>query len=285
VGLPFIICCQRNLLSNPSLSLITLNRSNFPFKLIFLYRTHVNLTVGAAATAIAVNTTLAFGAQKPRIKAIAFDAFPIFDPGPVFALVNSLFPEKGVALTNTWRATQFDYSWLRTTAGQYADFWKVTEDALVFAARKNEVELSAANREQLMEAYLHLNAWPDVLPALKVLKQQGIKMCFLSNFTAAMLNANIKNAGLEGYFDAVLSTDKVKMFKPSPVAYQMAIDNLKLKKEEIAFAAFAGWDAVGAKWFGYPSYWVNRQNNPLDELNILPDDSGKDLTGLINFVK
>lgn len=249
-------------------------------------RSFINLAAGGiAATTLLGMSPMSFAAEKSKIKAIAFDAFPIFNPKPVFDTVTGLYPDKAVALINTWRTAQFEYTWLRTTAGQYKNFLEVTEDALVFAAKKNDSDLTVASREQIIEAYHHLSIWPDVLPVLKTLKEMGIRLCFLSNFTEDMLSSNIKNNQLDGYFEHLLSTDRVKAFKPSPVAYQMGIDTLKLKKEEIAFAAFAGWDAVGAKWFGYPTYWVNRQNIPLDELNAVPDANAKDLTGLLSFIK
>lgn len=222
---------------------------------------------------------------EKRIKAIAFDAFPIFDPRPIFNKLDELFPEKGAAISNSWRTAQFEYTWLRNSGNQYADFWKVTDDALKFAAIKNGVVMTDTTRNQILDQYLYLKAWPDVEPSLKTLKQQGFKIAFLSNFTEQMLRANIKSAGLDGYFDEVLSTDRVKAFKPSPRAYQMAMDIFKFRKEEIAFAAFAGWDAVGAKWFGYPTYWVNRQNAPLDELSARPDGEGNNLKGLLDFVR
>ena len=56
------------------------------------------------------------------------------DPRPIFALAEQLFPNKGTALGNAWRTRQCEYTWLRSVAQRYADFWKVTEDALVFAA-------------------------------------------------------------------------------------------------------------------------------------------------------
>src|ERR1700743_3208817 len=226
---------------------------------------------GIAATTLLSTPILSLAAEKTKIKAIAFDAFSIFDLRPVFALVNSLYPDKGMALSNTWRTAQFEYTWLRTTAGQYKNFWQVTEDALIFAAKKTGVDIAMGDRKKIMESYLNLNAWPDVLPTLKALKEMDIRLCFLSNMTTEMLSANSKNAKLEGYFEYLLSTDRVKAFKPSPAAYQMGIDTLKLKKEEIAFAAFAGWDAVGAKWVGYPTFWANRQNIILDELSVKPD--------------
>ena len=68
-------------------------------------------------------------------------------------------------------------------------------------------------------------------------------------------------------------------------AYRMAIRSFGLRKEEIAFAAFAGWDAAGAKWFGYPTFWVNRGQAVQEELGAIPDGVGKDLNDLAAFVQ
>ena len=48
--------------------------------------------------------------------------------------------------------------------------------------------------------------------------------------------------------------------------------------------AFAGWDVAGAKWYGYPTFWVNRLGAPLEELGEIPNGSSRDLSGLIEFV-
>ena len=110
-------------------------------------------------------------------------------------------------------------------------------------------------------------------------------MAFLSNFTAAMLDQAVKNSSLEGIFDDHLSTDRVRAFKPDPQAYRMAMSAFGLRKEEIAFAAFGAWDAVGAKWFGYPTFWVNRAHVAAEELGTVPEGAGKDLNDLAAFVQ
>lgn len=240
---------------------------------------------GLTATGLSAGPLHSLIKPEKKIRAIAFDGFPIFDPRPVFALVNSLYPEKGAALSNTWRTKQFEYSWLRTAAGQYRDFWQVTEDALVCAARETGVTLSDANRKQLMEQYLVLNTWPDVLPVLQTLRQNGLRLCFLSNLTNQMLHSSAKHAGIENYFEHIISTDVAKTYKPSPAAYQLGIDELKLAKEEILFVASAGWDATGAAWFGYPNFWVNRTGAVSEELTVSPDGIGKTLTELLSFIK
>jgi 2-haloacid dehalogenase len=219
------------------------------------------------------------------IKAIAFDAFPIFDPRPVFALVDELFPERGAELSNIWRTKQFEYTWLRTLSGSYQDFWQVTGDALAFAAKTLKIELTAGNRDRLMQAYLELRCWPDVPAALLTLKDAGLRLAFLSNMTARMLEAGIRNSRLEGAFDEVLSTDRVQAYKPDPRAYRMGADAFGVKREQVVFAAFAGWDAAGAKAFGYPTFWVNRQSQPLEELGVVPDGSGRNLADLVSFCR
>ena len=237
----------------------------------------------ALAGAATLAAPAGFAATRP-IKAIAFDGFPITDPRPVFAKVEELFPGKGRALSEAWRTRLFEYTWLRTLGGRYADFWHVTEQSLIFAAKASGIDLAAEQRDVLMQTWLGLKAWPDVAPALEELKGAGIRMAFLTNLTETMLDAVVKNSALEGFFEPHLSTDRVKAFKPDPRAYQMGPDAFKLKKEEIAFAAFAGWDAAGAKWFGYPTFWVNRAQTPVEELDAVPDGAGSGMADLVKFV-
>ncbi len=224
------------------------------------------------------------GRPSESVKAIAFDAFPVLDPRPVFALAESLFPGKGADLAAAWRTRQFEYTWLRTMSRRYVDFWHVTEDALVFAANMLKLDLTANHRVRLMDAYLKIRCWPDAPAALHSLKDKGIRLAFLSNLTAEMLHAGIRNSGLEQIFDHVLSTDRVGAFKPDPRAYRMGVDAFGLKPQEILFAAFAGWDAAGAKTFGYPTFWVNRQGQPAEELGVTADHAGASLNDLVRFV-
>jgi len=239
---------------------------------------------GGIVAHLGVSGVVAPRVLQPRIKAVAFDAFPIFDPRPVFGLAERLFPGRGAALSDAWRTRQFEYQWLRAIAGQYADFLQATEAALEFAAKRLELELTPGRRSRLMQAYLELRAWTDVPPALAALKDAGLRLGLLSNMTFAMLEAGIRNSGLDGVFDQVVSTDQIRTYKPDPRAYQLAIDAFGLEREEILFAAFAGWDAAGAKWFGYPTFWVNRLDFPAEELGVEPDGVGRGMADLVGFV-
>lgn len=250
-------------------------------------RTFVGLLAGGVAAGLAgvhaASHAASDSARARPYKAIAFDAFPIFDPRPIFKLAETLFPGKGAELSNAWRTRQFEYQWLRALSGRYADFWQATEEGLVFAAKGMQLDLTADKRDQLMQAYLQLNAWPDVPAVLKRLKEAGMRLAFLSNMTRAMLEANTRHAGLDGLFEHVLSTDQARSYKPDPKAYELGVKTLRLKREEILFAAFAGWDVAGAKWYGYPTFWVNRLGSAPEELGVAADAVGTGLEDLARF--
>jgi 2-haloacid dehalogenase len=221
---------------------------------------------------------------EPRIKAVAFDYFVIFDPMSVVPVVEKEFPGKGVEFTRAWQSKQFEYAFLRSIAGKYADFFEVTGDALEFTARSMSLSLSPGARTRLLNSYLNLKAWPDTIAALKKLRSSGIRIITIANFSSAMLRANADNAGITALFDELLSTEVNKTFKPDPKAYELGLKRLHLKKEEIVFAAFGGWDVFGAKSFGYRTYWVNRFSVPEERLGLAPDGSSSSLDGLLKFV-
>jgi len=248
-------------------------------------RSFLQLVAGTAvASAAFPAASLADNVNRAEFKAVAFDAFPIFDPRPIAAVAESLLPGNGQALMNVWRTRQFEYQWLRALAGRYVDFLQATHDSLIFAASQLRLEISSATQEQLMAPWSNLQVWPDAAGVVKVLHDAGLRLAFLSNMTSRMLTDGLRNARLDGMFDAILSTDQIRSYKPDPRAYQMGVDSLGLRKEEVLFVAFAGWDVAGAKWFGYPTFWANRMGAPQEELGIQADAVGSDLSALLDVV-
>jgi 2-haloacid dehalogenase len=120
--------------------------------------------------------------------------------------------------------------------------------------------------EALMAEYLMLSPFPEVPAALRSL--QGRK-AILSNGSPDMLEPLVRNSKLE--LDAVLSVDEVKVFKPAPEVYDIAVRRLKVAKERIGFVSSNGWDAAGAKSFGFQVFWINRAGAPLERLPFKPD--------------
>lgn len=221
-----------------------------------------------------------------KIKAIAFDAFPIFDPASIVKPVHELLAAgQAKQLIELWHLKQFNYQWLRLSANRYKNFIDVARDALEFTLTQNGLHLGENEKDLIISGYDNMQAWADVVPALQSIKREGLRICFLSNMTAKMLNRGIQNSNLTDFFDLVISTDEKRTFKPGAAAYQMAVERLKLKKEEILFVPFAGWDLAGAKWFGYPTFWLNRSGSLLENLDAQPDGSGSTLNDLVEFLR
>jgi 2-haloacid dehalogenase len=223
-------------------------------------------------------------AVRARFAAVAFDYLVLFNPDSIVAAVEQVAPGKGRELTNLWRTRQFEYSWLRSITGHYVDFAAITDDALTYAATTLQVRLTAFQKRQLLDAYRHLAPWPDTADGVRRLRVSGVRVIVLANFSPAMLQENADHAGLTPLFDALISTDANHTYKPDPRAYQLGVSHLQLPKQDIVFAAFGGWDAAGARSFGYPTVWVNRFNQPLEELGVRPDRIVADMNGLLDFV-
>lgn len=219
----------------------------------------------AAALATASKT-----ASPSRLRAIAFDAFPIFDPRSIAGVARERLGEKGDALTAAWFAKVFGYTWLESAAGRYLPFAVLADAALRHTAQATGVVLDEETRRALVDQFDRLDIWPDVKPALARLRTAGVRLVFLSNLSEGTLRANMKRNHIAGLFESPLSTDRVRRFKPAPQAYRMAIEALRLPREQIGFAAFGGWDAVGATWFGYRTAWVNRAGAPAEPLDAQP---------------
>ena len=98
--------------------------------------------------------------------------------------------------------------------GRYEDFWQITQDGLVFACRSLGLAPTHDQIEHLMQAYLTLSPFPEIAAALEALG--GVPCSILSNGTPKMLDSVVRNAGLEGRFQHVLSVDQVRTYKPTP---------------------------------------------------------------------
>jgi len=220
------------------------------------------------------------------LHAIVFDAYgTLFDVYSIGALAEKLFPGKGSALAELWRDKQIEYTRLRTMCAMYKPFWEVTQDALVFSCRKLGLDLTLDAQSQLMGQYSRLQAFPENLAVLQDLKAGGLRLAILSNGTPEMLDAAVEAAGMQGLFSHILSVDAVRKYKTAPEAYQMAPDLFGVPAKNILFVSSNCWDACGAAWFGFTTFWVNRAGAPLEELGVTPDAIGRDMRDLAAFVR
>jgi 2-haloacid dehalogenase len=237
-------------------------------------------------------------------KAVIFDAYgTLFDVHSVVAAAEQMYPGHGNALSQLWRHKQIEYTQLRTLAdpagSRYQPFWNVTLDALRFAAHKLGLTLNRTAEKRLMDEYACLSAFPDAVPALRELRQlreldqsrgqtpRGAPpgLAILSNGNPQMLDIAVKSAGMTGLFDHVLSVDTVRAYKPARAAYALGTAAFAAQPREIVFVSSNGWDAAGANWFGYTTFWLNRQRIPAEELGVTAHGTGSRMSDLLEFLQ
>ena len=169
------------------------------------------------------------------IKACVFDAYgTLFDVHSAVGKHKFRLGDIADQVSMLWRTKQLEYTWLRSLMGHHADFWQVTRDALDFAFDMHGINDPDLHRD-LMRAYLNLDCYPEVSEALSILKSRGFRLAILSNGTPAMLEAAVKNSGIEELIEKSFSVEAVGIFKPDPRVYQIAVDGMNVRSEEIIF--------------------------------------------------
>ena len=205
-----------------------------------------------------------------RFGGFVFDAYgTLFDVHSVVRRGGAGIQGDLEALSQLWRRKQIEYTWQRALMERYEDFWHITEAALRSAMRQLSMPATDRQIESLMQAYLTLDAFPDVRPALEALTDAPLAI--LSNGSPTMLDSVVRHNGLESYFAAVISVDRVKTYKPSPRVYALGPEILRLPAGEILFVSSNLWDAAGAKAFGYQVCWCNRSGAAVEDLGFAPD--------------
>ena len=139
------------------------------------------------------------------IKACVFDAYgTLLDVHSAVERHRARLGNKADPVSGMWRTKQLQYMWLRTIIDRYVDFWRLTVDGLDFALDAHGVD-DAALRDDLLDAYLRLDCYPEVPGVLSTLKNAGLRTAILSSASPMMLEAAVESAGIGDVLDAVIS--------------------------------------------------------------------------------
>jgi len=218
-----------------------------------------------------------------NVKAIIFDAYgTLFDVNSAAEKCKEKIGDKWESFANYWRATQLQYTWLRSLMDRHKDFWQVTEDSLDKSMKAFKIDSSM--RSELLDLYKILSTFPEVKEVLDKLKEKNYKLAILSNGTPSLLNELVNSNNLNSIFDDIFSIEEVGVYKPSSKVYDIPIKKFKIQKDEVIFLSANTWDVSGGGNYGYNSVWVNRNNNIFDSLDYIPQNQVKNLEGLLDLI-
>ena len=199
---------------------------------------------------------------------------------PHFAAIAQTWP----ALAEDWRQKQLQYTWLRAVTGAHTDFWTVTQDGLDWALEHHGLT-DPDLRDRLLQLYWELQAYPEVADMLRALKARGHQTGILSNGSPEMLEAAARSAGLADHLDALLSVERVGIFKPDARVYDLVGQHFGCAASEVLFVSSNGWDAAAATGYGFSTIWVNRAGAPMDRLPWRPAHILSDLTDIPSLME
>ena len=145
--------------------------------------------------------------------------------------------------------------------GRYRDFGVCTRQALDYADRLLQTGLDDRACETLMQAYRVLPAYDDVPAALEKLKNAGHRLYPFSNGTADMVDAVLQHAGIDTFFEDVISVDSLQTFKPDPEVYRRVGEIADLDLGACWLISSNGFDVIGAVATGMKAAWLKRFDN------------------------
>ena len=217
-------------------------------------------------------------------KACIFDAYgTLFDVNAACRELSLDVGDKWQDLANLWRLRQVEYTWLRNSMNEYIDFWEITSGALDYAMEVLDIH-DKKLREQLLELYLKLEAYPEVKEILQKLKDKNFGTGILSNGSTQMLDSAVKNANIEDLLDVVISVEECKIYKPSSEVYDLVEKKTDIKKDNVTFFSSNAWDMHAAANYGFKTIWVNRFDGVLERLPGKPSAIVKTLNNIDELI-
>ncbi len=203
------------------------------------------------------------------VQAVIFDAYgTLLDVNSAMAAHAADLGPQWPRISADWRAKQLEYSWVRSLTGptHHEDFWLCTRAALDLVLARHGVR-NALLRDLLLDAYLRLDAYPEVPAVLRALRHAGIPAAILSNGSPWMLDTAIEAAGIGLLLDAVISVEEVGVFKPDPRVYALACRQFGAAASEMLYVSSNPWDAQAAVHHGFQTLRINRDGAP-DEYGL-----------------
>jgi 2-haloacid dehalogenase len=191
--------------------------------------------------------------------AIAFDIYgTLIDPHGVVDELTRRLGGRAQAFSNLWRDKQLEYSFRRGLMQRYENFPVCTRQALDYTDSLLQTGLDESAKQSLMQIYRELPAFDDVPDSLRALADEGFSLYAFSNGTADAVSGLLRHAGIDGYFEGVVSVDALGTFKPDPKVYRHFVEVAATDRENCWLVSSNAFDVIGAVSTGMKAAWLRR---------------------------
>ena len=214
--------------------------------------------------------------DRTRPEVVAFDVNEtLLDLAPVrAALMEAGQPE-------TLLPTVFARTLLTGMAALAVGSWCRFRDA--FDASLAQVsDLSASERDSVLEGFGELAPHADVEPALRRLVAAGFRVITLSHGAPGVAEAGLERGGIAPLVERSLSSEQIRAWKPSREAYLWAVGSCGVAPDRMALVASHGWDVLGAQRAGLTGAWFPRSERSYPAVYEPPHVTAPDLAGIVD---
>ena len=180
-------------------------------------------------------------------------------------------------LAELWFPTLLQHSLVVSAAGEFRPFGEIAVASLLMVAQANHIGLAGKKAQEAIGTLMSAPPHPDVIPAMTSLREQGFVMGALTNSSRAAMEHQLQNAGLEPFFDCMLSVEDCKMYKPHREVYHWAARSRNVPAENCMMIAAHGWDVGGAAWAGMRTAFVARPGQAVFPLAPAPEITGRNM--------
>ena len=176
-----------------------------------------------------------------------------------------------------WFGLLLQYALVDTVTGNYHDFGTIAKATLQMSAEMLETEIADDEQQDILNTMKNLPPHDDVKQGLTILKDAGYRLTALSNSPSATLQNQLQYGGIAEFFEASISIDEFKLYKPHIDIYKKAAQKTALQPGEALLIAAHGWDIAGALAAGLQAAFIERKGQSLYPLAPRPQYIGKDL--------
>ena len=191
--------------------------------------------------------------------ALAFDIYgTLIDPHGVVEELAKHVGKRAQEFSSIWRDKQLEYTWRRALMQRYENFPVCTRQALDYTDTLLQTGLDESAKNALMQIYRILPAYDDVPTSLQALKAAGFRLFGFSNGVADAVTGLLEHAGIDQYFDGVVSVDALNTFKPDPAVYHHVVEVTGSDPGDCWLVSSNGFDVIGAVSTGMKAAWLKR---------------------------
>ena len=216
------------------------------------------------------------------VRAITFDAFgTLVDEGPdvLIGIAREICKDHRPSLRpDALLAAWGRYLYSGADLEPFRSLSKLTRESLGKTFRDHRIEADPNPYvESLESCWRQAKAYPEVRRVLKVL--EGVPRAIVSDADDALLEGVLERNRLR--FDAVITSESIRAYKPRPQIFQAALRALRANPADVVHVGNSlREDVAGASRLGMHTIWVNRADVHRTPADPKPDAEVRDLAGL-----